>query len=49
MDLSKVQIKVLSPNAESIEQVLVNSAKQQEQHLKEKYKNYRKNKESDNA
>ena len=49
MDLSKVMIKVLSPNAESMETVLANSAKQQEQHLKEKYKNYRKSKESGNA
>ena len=44
MDTSCVKIKVLPAMTESVEDLIVNAAKQQHEHLKEKYKTFKKEK-----
>ena len=41
MDTSNVDIKVLEPVDESVEEIQQNALKQQQEDLKEKYKNWR--------
>tara|TARA_A100001015_G_scaffold310187_1_gene411087 strand:- start:4884 stop:6260 length:1377 start_codon:yes stop_codon:yes gene_type:complete len=46
MDTSCVKIKVLPPTKETVDDIIENAAKKQKEHLKEKYKKFKKEKNS---
>jgi hypothetical protein len=48
MDAASVTIKVLQPTGETPAEIIENSAKQQAQNLKDKYKNFKENNRSKN-